>query len=248
MIVTAYKTGKMTTRASLFPVLDRYLPKLTECSVVVVTSKIVSICQGRVVPNDGTVDKYELIRREADATIEDAKLKRWGVILTIKNNILIPNAGIDESNGNGSFILWPKDIHATAVTVWRYLRKKHNLKHLGVIITDSHTTALRWGTTGMGLAWAGFEALNNYIGHPDIFGRKLRVTKANVLDGLSAAAVLTMGEGREQTPLAVIRDCTLVTFQPRPPSKQEIASLRIALGDDIFSPLLTAVQWKRKNK
>ncbi|MEK7129471.1 MAG: coenzyme F420-0:L-glutamate ligase [Patescibacteria group bacterium] len=248
MIVTAYKTDKITTRASLFPILDQYLPKLAGGDIVIITSKIVSICQGRVVARDGTTDKYALIRREADATIEDAKLKRWGVILTIKNNIIIPNAGVDESNGNGSFILWPKDIHATAATVWRYLRKKHNLKHLGVIITDSHTTALRWGTTGMGLAWAGFEALNNYIGHPDIFGRKLRVTKASILDGLSAAAVVTMGEGNEQTPLAVIRDCTFVTFQDRPPTKGEFAALRISLGEDIFSPLLTAVRWKQKKK
>lgn len=248
MIVTAYKTGKITTRASLFPILDQYLPILAEGDIAVITSKIVSICQGRVVPNDGTTDKYERIRREADATIEDAKLKRWGVILTIKDDIVIPNAGIDESNGNGYFILWPKDIHKIAADIWQHFRTKHRLKRLGVIISDSHTTPLRWGTTGMGLAWAGFVALNNYIGQPDIFGRKLRVTKANVLDGLSAAAVLTMGEGNEQTPLAVIRDCTLVTFQDRPPTKDEIAALRISLGEDIFSPLLTAVRWKQKKK
>lgn len=248
MIVTAYKTEKITAGASLFPILDQYLPKLSEGNIVVITSKIVSICQGRVVANSGTADKYALIRSEADAVIEDEKLKRLGVILTTKDDILIPNAGIDESNGNGYFILWPKDIHKIVADIWQYLRKKYKLKHVGVIITDSHTTPLRWGTTGMGLAWAGFETLNNYIGKPDIFGRKLRVTKASILDGLSAAAVLTMGEGNEQTPLAVIRDASFVTFQDRPPTKSEIEAIRITLEDDIFSPLLTAVRWKQKKK
>lgn len=248
MIVTAYKTGKITAGARLFPILDQYLPELSEEDIVVITSKIVSICQGRVVANDGTTDKYALILSEADAVIEDEKLKRLGVILTIKDDILISNAGIDESNGNGYFILWPKDIHKIAADVWQYLRKKYKRKHIGVIITDSHTTPLRWGTTGMGLAWAGFEALNNYIGTPDIFGRNLRVTKASILDGLSAAAVVSIGEGNEQTPLAVIRDTSFVTFQDRPPTKSEIAGLQITLGEDIFSPLLTAVRWKQKEK
>lgn len=246
MIVAAYKTDKITVGASLFPILDQYLPKLAEEDIVVITSKIVSICQGRVVPNDGTTDKYALIRSEADAVIEDEKLKRLGVILTIKDDILIPNAGIDESNGNGYFILWPKDIHKIAADIWQHLGRKHKLKHLGVIVTDSHTTALRWGTTGMGLSWAGFEALNNYIGSPDIFGRKLRVTKASILDGLSAAAVVAMGEGNEQTPLTVIRDVPFVRFQNRAPTPREIARLRIRLHDDIFAPLLTAVRWKQK--
>ena len=228
--------------------LDTYVPPLQEKDIVIITSKIVSICQGRVVKNDDMIDKYQLIRREADAVIEDEKLKRLGVVLTIKDQILIPNAGIDESNGNGYFILWPKDVHKTATGVWRHLRAKHNLKHLGVIITDSHTTPLRWGTTGMGLAWCGFAALKDYIGRPDIFGRNLRVTKANILDGLAAAAVLTMGEGNEQTPLAVVRDAIFVSFQQRPPTKAEIAGLRISLGDDIFSPMLTKVEWKQTKK
>ncbi len=248
MHITPYRTPKIVAGTPLFSLMDSYLSVLQEKDIVVITSKIVSICQGRVIKNDGKVDKYELIRQEADAVIEDEKLKRMGVVLTIKDEILIPNAGIDESNGNGYFILWPRDVHKTAANIWQHLRVKHNLKHLGIIISDSHTTPLRWGTTGMGLAWAGFAALKDYIGTPDIFGRRLRVTKANVLDGLAAAAVLTMGEGNEQTPLAVIQDAAFVTFQERPPSKSEIASLKISLGEDIFSPMLTAIQWKRKKK
>ena len=248
MKIASYKTPKITAKGNLLTLLDSTLPHLQEKDIVVITSKIISICQGRVVANDGEVDKYELIRQEADAVIENEKLKRLGVVLTIKDEILIPNAGIDESNGNGYFILWPRDIHKTAADIWQHLRAKYNLKHLGVIITDSHTTPLRWGTTGMGLSWAGFAALKDYIGTPDIFGRRLRVTKANVLDGLAAAAVLTMGEGNEQTPLALIRDAAFVTFQELPPSKSEIANLKISLDEDIFSPMLTAVRWKQKKK
>jgi len=248
MHIASHKTHKITEETDIFFLLDSYLPALREKDIVVITSKIISICQGRVLKNDGKVDKYELIRQEADAVIEDEKLKRIGVMLTIKDDILIPNAGMDESNGNGYFIFWPKDIYQTAADIWQHLRKKHNLKHLGVIISDSHTTPLRWGTTGMGLAWCGFAALKDYIGKPDIFDRKLRVTKANMLDGLACAAVVTMGEGNEQTPLAVINDIPFIAFQDRPPTQKEIASLRISLAEDIFSPLLTTMSWKQKRK
>ena len=128
----------------------------------------------------------------------------YGIDLTIKNNILIPNAGIDESNGAGYFILWPKDPYKSARQIHQYLKKRFKIKNIGIIITDSKTTPLRWGTTGTSLAHYGFLALNNYIGREDIFGRKLRFTRANIADGLAAAAVCAMGEGSEQTPLCLI--------------------------------------------
>ncbi len=249
MQIQAYATKKIIVGDKLFHVLDIALPKLHENNIVVVTSKIVSICQGRVKKASTKEEKRTLIKREADAYLDVSELwKSHGVLLTLNESILIPSAGIDESNGNGYLILWPKNIHQTAADIWRYLKQKHHLKHLGIIITDSHTTPMRWGTTGMGLSWCGFAALKDYIGTPDIFGKKLRVTKANMLDGLASAAVLTMGEGNEQTPLAVIRDTPFIHYQDQPPTKQEIQSLRIALEEDIFAPLLTAVPWKKKNK
>ncbi len=245
MIVTPYKTPKITAGANLLDVLDANLPKIMEKSVVVVTSKIVSICEGSVIKNDGSVDKRNLIHKEAQFYMEEECLPKYGIILTIKNDMLIASAGIDESNGNGYFILWPKDATASAITIWNHLRARDHIKQVGVIIADSRTVPLRWGTLGVGIGWCGFDPLNNYIDSPDIFGRNLHVTKASVLDGLAAAAVLVMGEGNEQTPIAVIADVPMVHFQTHPPTKEEIKALRISVKEDIYSPLTNSKKWQK---
>ncbi len=245
MITKSYKTHKVRPHENLFEVLDRYLPTLAEKNIVVITSKIISICQGQLVKTDDSVDKATLIKKESDHYFESEMLYRYGVLLlTLKNNILIANAGIDESNANGWYVLWPKDIQKTTQEIWEYLRKKHSVQSLGVIVTDSRLTPLRKGTLGVGIAWCGFNPLNNYIQTPDIFGRDLKMTQAGVIDGLAASAVLVMGEGKEQTPLAVISDLAFVQFQNRPPTKDELDELKIPLEDDIYAPLLTAVEWK----
>jgi putative folate metabolism gamma-glutamate ligase len=245
MIVTAYKTPKIVVGSNLLAIADECLPKLQENSVVAITSKIISICQGRVVKNDGPVNKRDLIRREAQLYMEEENSSKWGIILTVKNDTLIASSGIDESNGNGYFILWPENLKNTAIDIWKHLREKYHVKRVGVIITDSHTTPLRWGVTGIGIGWCGFEPLNSYIDTPDIFGRNLHVTKAGVLDGLAAAAVAVMGEGNEQTPLAVITDVPFVRFTDRPPTPAQIKSFHISVTGDIFSPLVNSPLWKK---
>lgn len=242
MKIKTYKTVKILSNQNLFSILDSSLPKLQEKDIVVVTSKIVSICQGTVVKK--TVDKQALIRQEAEKYIEEPSISRFHVTLTIKEGILIANSGIDESNANGLFVLWPKKVCKVTQEIWKHLRKKHSLKQLGILITDSRLIPLRWGTLGIGLSWCGFEPLKDYIGQPDIFGRKLRVTKQNIIDGLAAAAGTVMGEGNEQTPIAVIREAS-VKFQDRPPLQEEIASMRIDLKEDMYAPLIDSPKWKR---
>lgn len=244
MIIDAVPTRKVIPGQPVSDILDEYVRVLQEKDILTVTSKIVSICEGRVIPNDGKVNKRDLIRSEADLYLEDpGYYDRFHITLTIKNRILIASSGIDESNGNGNYILWPENPMESARKIWSYLRHKFGLKNLGVIITDSHTTPLRWGVTGIGMAWCGFMPLNRYIGKPDLFGRKFRFVYASVLDGLAAAAVTVMGEGAEQTPIARISGAYQVTFRTRPPTQKEIDSLKINLKDDIFAPLLTRAPW-----
>lgn len=243
----AIKTHKIRPfRQNLFEILDKYLKTLKERSIVVITSKIVSICQGRVIKIE-KADKKELIKKEAEYFLP-AEENKYNITLTIKGNLLVPTAGIDESNGAGYFILWPKNPQKTANEARKYLRRRFSIKKIGVIITDSKTTPLRWGTTGAAIAHSGFAALNNYIGKPDIFGRKLKVTKANVLDALAASAVLVMGEGNEQTPLAVIEDIPFGKFQDRNPSKKELQDFHINMEDDLYGPLLKSVKWRKGDK
>lgn len=245
MNIQPIQTEKITVVDNLFAILDRHIPTLKEKSVVVVTSKIVSICEGRVIKNDGTIDKKMLIRQEAEYFIEDELTKRYGITLTVKNNTLIASAGIDESNGNGYFILWPEDVMKSAGKIWNHLRKRDKVKNLGVIISDSRTIPMRWGTLGFGMGWAGLEPLNNYIGSEDIFGRKLKVTKSSVLDGLAASAVVAMGEGKEQTPIVIITDVPMVKFLDHAATTKEIAELHITLADDIYAPLTDTPKWRK---
>jgi F420-0:gamma-glutamyl ligase len=95
------------------------------------------------------------------------------------------------------------------------------------------------------LAHSGFEALNDYRNTPDIFGRIMQVTQANIAEALAASSVVVMGEGAEQTPLAIINDVPFVHFQDRNPSKEELEALTISIEEDIYAPLLTSVTWKK---
>lgn len=226
--------------------LDTSIPTFVENTILVVTSKIVSICEGRVV-KIGTVDKDILIANEAEYYLPHTESK-YDVTLTINHNLLVATAGIDESNGNGYYILWPKDPQKSANMIREYLVKRFSLTKVGVIISDSRSTPLKWGTTGVSLSHSGFVALNNYIGEPDIFGHKLTMTQANVADGLATGAVTVMGEGKEQTPLALISDVPFVQFQEKNPTDEEIKSLRINLEDDIYAPLISKADWKKGGK
>lgn len=244
MKVISVKTHKITTEdKNIFSILDKYLSKLEENTVIAITSKIIAIAEGSVVEGNN-IDK-EKLAEEASEYYLPKETNKYGFTLSVKNGTFIASAGIDESNGNGLLVLWPKDPWRSAAEIRDYIRKKYSIKNLGVIVTDSKTTPLRWGVTGVGIAYAGFSPLNSYIGKPDIFGRALHVTKENVLDGLAAAAVLVMGEGSEQTPIAQINDIPFIEWQEENPTKEEIASLRISLEEDVYAAMLTAAPWKK---
>jgi putative folate metabolism gamma-glutamate ligase len=243
MQVLPVRTGPVRAGDDLIALLEAHLPPLADGDVVAVTSKIIALAQGRVIGQASREEKRAAVRREAESYLEDERLDGMGLTLTIAGGVLIPNAGIDESNGDGNLVLWPSDVFGAARELWHHLRARHDVGRLGVVVTDSHTTPLRWGVTGIALAWCGFEPLRDYVGRPDVFGRPMRVTRANLLDGLAASAVMVMGEGDEQTPLAIVRDVPGLAFQSRPPSDAEQLVVRIAVADDLYRPLLTALPW-----
>lgn len=175
--------------------------RVSEGMVLAITSKIVSLAEGAVVARSAT-EKGPLIRREAEVFLGETL---FGVALTIKHGILIPSAGIDESNSvDDAFILFPKDPYASARRLHAELRVKWGLRDLGIIITDSHTQPLRKGVTGIGLSHWGFRATRDLVGTKDLFGREMKMTHVNVLDALAVSAVYAMGEVAERRPLAVI--------------------------------------------
>jgi putative folate metabolism gamma-glutamate ligase len=244
MKVTAIKTHKITASDSdLLRILDKYLPSLEEKSILAITSKIVSIAEGRLVKADG-IDKDELIKQEAQFFLPRPK-NQYNVSFAIARGILAASAGIDESNANGYYVLWPKDPQKTANDVRQYLKRRFKLQDVGVIITDSKTTPMRWGVTSIGLAYSGFKSLKDYIGKEDLFGRKFQFEKLSIIDSLATSASVTMGEGNEQTPLAIISDIPFVKFQDKNPTKKELKELEITLDIDIYGPFLKNVKWEK---
>lgn len=242
MQVKAIKTHKITTEdTNLLAVLDKYVENLEENSVLAVTSKIIAICEGRVVRVQD-ITKDELVDQEAEWYLPRS-LNKYDFSISIKWNTFTASGGVDESNGNGYFVLWPKNPQESANRIREHIVEKFGLKHIGVIITDSKTSPLRWGVTGVTLAHSGFAALKSYIGEPDIFGRKMKVEKLSVIDTLAASAVGVMGEGDEQTPLATIIDIPFITFQDRNPTVEELKMLHIEPEEDLFGTLLTSVKW-----
>jgi F420-0:gamma-glutamyl ligase len=65
----------------------------------------------------------------------------------------------------------------------------------------------------------------------------------NVVDGIAAAAVLNMGEGNEQTPLAIVSEISGVEFVDRIPNKQEIEETTVTLTTDVYSGPLKLIKW-----
>jgi uncharacterized integral membrane protein (TIGR00697 family) len=209
--VQAVKTGVYTPDQNLVDFITENLPRewVREKSILAITSKIISLAEKAVVPKltiDGTpeykIEKTNLVQKESDRFIGETV---YGVSLTVKHGILIPTAGIDESNSEKSeYILFPKDPYSSAEKLWKALKDYYQVKEFGIIITDSHTTPLRKGVTGIGLSHYGFKATRDLVGSPDLFGRVMKMTHVNVLDALSVAAVYEMGETNDACPMAMI--------------------------------------------
>lgn len=227
MIVRPIKTTIFKEGEDLPQFIIKYFKNIPERSVVVVTSKIVALAEKRVVALKGAEAKERLIRSESELAIPTKYV--W---LTIKDGVVMASAGIDESNADGKIILLPKDSFKAALALRKKLQQKYNLKNVGVLITDSRTAPLRSGVTGVALGYAGFKGLKDYRNRPDIFGRKFKFSQANVADSLATAAVLLMGEGPEQQPLAIIEKAP-VEFT----DKIKRNELRISLEDDMYCPL-----------
>ncbi len=217
--------------------------KLQDNDVLAISSKVVSIDEGRCVPAQ-TANKVDLMHQEAQLYTQPKHTERWGYLFTITHGVLGGSAGIDLSNGNDHFILWPKDPMASAERLRKELLKAYKIKKLGVVITDSTSRPLRRGAMGMALSWSGFEPLYDYRGTKDIFGRPIKVEQANLVDGLAAAAVLVMGEGAEQTPLALMRGVPEKVWKSRK-TKRGWNKFIVPLKDDLFAPFFATAKWKK---
>lgn len=235
MQIKAIKTKVFNENENLLKFILKYIKRIPENSVLVVTSKIVALSEGRIVSfknkKEKNNQKIKLIKSESDFAIK-TKL----VWLTIKDGMVMASAGIDESNANDKFILLPKDSFRSADFLRKELKKIFKIKNLGILITDSRIFPLRAGIVGVALGYAGFKGVKNYIGKKDIFGRILKMSKTDIADSLATSAVLCMGEGKEQQPLALITNAP-IEFTEKINKKE----LLINPKEDLYLPLFKSI-------
>lgn len=198
--------------------------RLKNGDVLVVTQKIVSKSEGRLV-NLSTVkvtDEARLVAAEVEKRPELVQLileesnevlrKRPGtIIVETMSGFICANAGIDHSNVKGDWgdpedwvLLLPKDADASAERIREGIEAVTG-KKVGVLIIDSVGRAWRNGTIGMAIGLSGLPSLVDLRGVDDLYNYKLRVTVVAAADGLAAAASLMMGEAAEGTPVVHVR-------------------------------------------
>ncbi len=231
MEIKAIKTRVFKPNENLLSFIEKNIPKLRDGSVLVVTSKIVALSEGRVENIEDDKTRERLIKAESQWAMRTKYT--W---LTIKDNMVMSSAGIDESNANGKIILLPRDSFLAAAKIRTWLKKKYQLKNIGVIITDSRLLPLRAGIVGIALGYAGLKGIRDYRGKSDIFGRHLKLSRTDVVDSLATAAVLVMGEGAEKQPLAIITGAP-VEFK----DKINRHELDIDIKEDLYRPLFEKI-------
>lgn len=233
MEIKALKTRVFQENEDLISFILKYVKKLPEDSILVLSSKIVALAEGRTA-NNSPRNKKNLIEKESDFNIKNS----W---FSIKDNIIMPDAGIDESNAKGKLVLLPRDSYKSAEYIRESLKNKFKVKNLGVIITDSNFIPLRKGAIGIAIGYSGFKGIRNYIGEKDIFGRKLKYSTSNIPDSIATASALCMGEGKEQKPLVLVKDAP-VEFIEKVNKKEMIMNMK----KDIFYPLYKNAKIKKQ--
>jgi F420-0:gamma-glutamyl ligase len=214
-------------RGDVFALFDTEGFSVDDGDVLCVASKCLAIHQGRCV-KIGTVDKKKLIADEADEILRD------GMDLTVKDCAIVAYSGIDESNGNGYYILWPKSVGELLCQIHGFLCAKFSIKNLGLISVDSRIEPMRWGTIGISQGIFGFNPVRDCRGNLDIFGRPLQITTVNVADSIASIACYLMGEGDECRPLVVARGLEDVEFG----TNFSLDNLKVSQETDLFSAIL----------
>jgi coenzyme F420-0:L-glutamate ligase/coenzyme F420-1:gamma-L-glutamate ligase len=209
--------------------------------ILVVTHKIVSKAEGRVVDLTRIRPSPKAIRmakeHDKDPRVMELILKESIQILRAKNGIIISetkhgfvcaNAGLDQSNVEGDMaVLLPAAPDESASRIQDAVMEKTG-KEIAVIITDTFGRTFRNGQTNVAIGIAGINPIKSYIGTYDMYGRKLRVTEIAVADEIASAAELVMGKA-EGTPVAIVRG---YIFEKA--SKTSVKSLLRAKERDLF--------------
>lgn len=211
--------------AMILEAVARLNLRLQDDDVLVVTSKIVSKSEGRrldlrtITPSaraeeiaQQTGKDSRLVEVLLGEAAEISRMRPGSIITRHKLGFISANAGIDHSNvgteGDDWILLLPVDPDASARRLREALFKATGAQ-VGIVISDTHGRPFRLGNMGTAVGVAGFAALVDLRGQPDLFNRKLQYTDIGFADELAAAADLLSGQANEGLPVTLIRGLRL---------------------------------------
>ncbi len=187
-------------------VADRFA--LQDGDVVVVTSKVVSKAEGRLVPVPDGADREQVRLAAVDAETARVVARRGTTtIAQTRAGLVLAAAGVDASNVRTDEIaLLPLDADASAEGLRAAWRERG--VDVGVVVSDTLGRAWRTGQVDQAIGVAGLAPLRDARGSQDTFGQVLGVTEIAVADELAAAAELVKGKS-DGVPVAVVRGLLL---------------------------------------
>ncbi|GIE90560.1 coenzyme F420-0:L-glutamate ligase [Actinoplanes regularis] len=197
--------GDVTAGDDLAELITKAAPWLANGDVLVVTSKIVSKAEGRLVevPADGPERDDARVRVLDSETARVVARRGETRIVQTHHGFVMAAAGIDASNVDKThLVLLPADPDASAHRLRADLAARG--LDVAVIVSDTMGRAWRNGLTDVALGAAGIEALLDHRGQIDPYGNELSLTQMAVVDELSAAAELVKGKC-DRVPVAVVR-------------------------------------------
>jgi coenzyme F420-0:L-glutamate ligase / coenzyme F420-1:gamma-L-glutamate ligase len=205
---------------------DAISEPLLDGDVLVVTHKLISKAEGRVVDlaDDGPDSHRHLVEEEAVRII-----RRRGhlVIAQTRHGFICANAGVDRSNaGPARAVLLPEDPDRSANRIRLRLRQRFGVE-IAVIVTDTFGRPWRAGLVDVAIGVAGMAAINDLRGTTDTFGKVLEVSEVAIVDEIAAAADLVMGKATG-IPAAIVRG---VSWKP---SEAGIGPIIRPAAEDMF--------------
>jgi coenzyme F420-0:L-glutamate ligase/coenzyme F420-1:gamma-L-glutamate ligase len=170
----------------------------------------------------------ELVLKEAKEVVK-ATLEVF--IVENRKGIICINAGIDKSNvsGDDSYTLLPKDSDKSARKLASEMAKSTG-KRVAVVICDTFSRPFRRGQVGFTIGIAGINPFIDYRGQKDLFNYTLKVKNTAIADEIASAAELVIGQGKEATPVAIIKNLTRVKWTKETSTKD----LLISKQEDLF--------------
>jgi coenzyme F420-0:L-glutamate ligase/coenzyme F420-1:gamma-L-glutamate ligase len=201
---------------------------LRDGDIVVITSKIVSKAEGRVIPGE---DREAAIGNESVRIVATKRTPRGLTrIVETRHGLIMAAAGVDASNTEqGTLVLLPEDPDRSARELRRALRDITGLR-LGVIITDTMGRAWREGVTDAAIGCAGIRPLEDHRGRVDSFGHPLEMTIVAIADEIAAASDLVKGKDSGM-PVAVVRGMQEWTCDEDGPGAQALIR---SSNEDLF--------------